>query len=307
MVRKWIPLMLALFCLVGCTPVEQEPEQSEGEYGIWFAVDEVREGASHSAVVEFEPRPWKELPSAQTMLENLFDSPINPDLVSPFPAGVKVLDLNLDTEFGTMYVNLSEQYGSLSGFDLTVADYCIVMTLCQIPWVSNVRILVEGEPIPYRNRQNMRDTDLLLSGIGDQPETFMAVLYFPDRDNLGLSAEYRQVKRSSDNAAEIVMTELLRGPMGIDANRALPEGTQILGLSISGTVCQVDLSAEFVDNAPQNGLGPSTTLYALVNTLCAQGGISQVRILVEGTPLQSYHGTAISNPASVNFDIVKEK
>jgi len=307
MVRKWIALMLVLLCLAGCTPVEQEPGQPVGEYGVWYAVDETREGTDYTAVVEFEPRMWQELPSAQTLLNNLFEGPISPGFVSPFPAGVKVLDLRLDTEAGTMYVNLSEQYGSLSGFDLTVADYCIVMTMCQIPWVSSVRILVEGEPIPYRNRQNMRDTDLLLSGIGDQPETFMAVLYFPDRNNLGLSAEYRQVKRSSGSAAEIVMTELLCGPVGIDANRALPEGTQILGLSVSGTVCQVDLSAEFVNNAPQGGLGPSTTLYALVNTLCAQGGISQVRVLVEGTALQNYHGAAISNPISANFDIVKEK
>lgn len=306
MVRKCISLMLALLCLAGCTPVEQKPGQPVGEYGIWYAVDNTREGAGHSAVVEFEPRPWKELPSAQTLLDNLFDGPTSPGLASPFPAGVKVLDLHLDTQ-GTMYVNLSEQYGSLSGFDLTVADYCIVTTLCQNPWVNNVRIMVEGEIIPYRNRQNMKDTDLLLSGIGEQSETFMTVLYFPDRENLGLNVEYRQVERSGGSAVETVMTELLRGPVGIEANRALPEGTQILGLSVSGTVCQVDLSTEFVDNAPQSGLGPGTTLYALVNTLCVLGGISQVRVLVEGTLLQSYHGTALSNPISANFDIVKEK
>lgn len=305
--KKILALMLALLCLSGCALVEQKTEESAGEYGIWYAVDEGREGSDHSAVVEFESRPWKELPSAQTLLENLFARPRSPELTSPFPAGVKVLDHRMDAESGILHVNLSEQYGSLSGFDLTVADYCIAMTMCQIPWVTSVRILVEGEPIPYRNRQNIKMTDVLLEGIEEQPETFMAVLYFPDRDNQGLNVEYRQVERSSDSAVEIVMTELLRGPVGIDANWALPEGTQILGLSVSGTVCQVDLSNEFVDNAPQGGLGPVTALYALVNTLCAQGGIGQVRVLVEGTPLQNYHGMAISNPASANFDIVKEK
>ena len=307
MVRKWISLMLALLCLTGCTTMEQKTEQPAGEYGIWYAMDAGRDAAGHAPVVEFEPRSWEKLPAARTMMDTLLAGPVSPGLVSPFPVGVRVLDLHSDTASGTMYVNLSEQYGSLSGFDLTVADYCIVMTMCQIPWVSNVRILVEGEPIPYRNRQDMKSNDLLLTGIGDQSKTFMAVLYFPDRDNLGLCAEYRQVKRSSDNAVEIVMTELLRGPVGVDANRALPEGTQILGLSVRGTVCQVDLSTEFVDNAPQDGIGPATTLYALVNSLCALGGISQVRILVEGAVLQSYHGTAIPNPLSANYDLVKEK
>ena len=300
MVRKWISLVLVLLCLTGCTSLGREPEQPVGEYGIWYAVED---RADYSTVVGFEPHLWEGIPSVQTLLDNLFSEPNNPDLVSPFPAGVKVLERRLDTETGTMYLNLSEQYGSLSGFNLTVADYCIVMTLCQLPSVNSVRILVEGEPIPYRNRQNMKDTDLFLTGMGDQPETFMAVLYFPDRDNQGLVKEYRQVKRSGDPAVEIVMTELLRGPEGTKANRALPERTQVLGLSVSGTVCQVDLSSEFVDNAPQEN--PNTTLYALVNTLCALGGISQVRVLVEGAPLQNYQGEVINNPISANYDLAK--
>ena len=305
MVRKWISLVLALLCLTGCTSLEQKSEQPVGEYGIWYAVDDRREGVEHSSVVEFEPRPWKELPSGQTLLASLFAGPESPGLASPFPMGVKVLDLRMDAKSDTMYVNLSEQYGGLSGFDLTVADYCIVMTMCQIPWVKNVCVLVEGEPIPYRNRQSMRDTDLLLTGMGEQSETFMAVLYFPDRDNLGLITEYRQVERSGSTAVETVMAELLRGPEGVQANRALPDGTQILGLSVSGMVCQVDLSAEFIENAPQEG--PNTSLYALVNTLCALGGISQVRLLVEGTPLQNYNGVAISNPISASYDLIKDK
>lgn len=307
MVRKWISLVLALLCLTGCAPMEQANEQPAGKYGLWYAVDAGRENADHNAVVEFEARPWEKLPSAELLMNSLLAGPESFGLESPFPAGVTVLDLYTDAASGTVFVNLSEQYGSLSGFDLTVADYCIVMTLCQIPWVSNVRILVEGEPIPYRNRQNMKDTDLLLSGVGERSETVLTVLYFPDRDNLGLSVEYRQVKPGGDSAAGTVMTELLRGPAGINAGRALPDGTQVLGLSVSGTVCLVDLSTEFVDNAPQNGLGPNTTLYALVNTLCALGGISQVRVLVEGTPLQNYHGTTISGPLSADLSLVKEK
>ncbi len=306
MVRKCISLVLALLCLTGCTFLEKEQEQPVGEYGIWFAVGDRRENADHSAVVEYEPRPWKGTPLVQTLLDNLFAEPNDPDLVSPFPAGVKVLERRLDTTTGTMYLNLSEQYGSLSGFDLTVADYCIVMTLCQIPEINSVRILVEGEPIPYRNRQNLKGTDLLLSGVGEQSETILTVLYFPDRDNLGLVTEYRQVERNGDSALETVMTELMRGPEGTQANRALPARTQILGLSVSGAVCQVDLSAEFVDHAPLDGMGPSTTLYALVNTLCALGGISQVRVLVEGTPLQNYHGMTLSNPVSPNYDLAKD-
>lgn len=304
--KKLIAFVLALLCMAGCTPVSLPSTESVGEYGLWFAVAESKDETHRSDVVALEPRPWEKLPSAETLLDELMAGPTSQGLYSPFPRGVKVLNVRLDTATATLHINLSEQYGSLSGYDLTVADYCIVMTMCQIPWVSSVRILVEGEPIPYRNRQNMQNTDLLLAGIQEQPETFTTVLYFPDRDNLGLRTEYRQVARGSDSAPEIVMTELLRGPNGNDTNRALPKGTQILGLSVSGTICQVDLSSEFVDNAPQGGLGPATTLYALVNSLCALGGVNQVRVLVEGSALQSYHGVAINNPLSANLDFVKD-
>ncbi len=306
MVKKWFSLVLALLCLTGCVPVQQE-ELPVGEYGLWYAVDTNREDADSAAVVELELRSWENLPSAEKLLDDLLAGPTSPGLISPFPAGVTVLDLRAETESGTLYVNLSEQYGSLSGFALTVADYCIVSTMCQIPWVSSVRILVEGEPIPYRNRQNMKDTDLLLSGIETVPETFLAVLFFPDQEHLGLNVEYRQVERTGDYAAGVVMTELMRGPSGVNAAAALPEGTEVLGLSVNGVVCQVDLSSEFVSNALQDGLSPNVTLYALVNTLCALGGISQVRVLVEGALLQDYHGVAISNPLSADFSLVKEK
>lgn len=304
--KKLAALMLALICLVGCTPAEPVPEQSEGEYGLWFAVAENKEGENHSAVVDFEPRQWQQLPEPAMLMEALLAGPEHVNLYTPFPAGVEVLDLRLDPSSATIHVNLSEQYGSLSGFDLTLADYCIVMTLCQIPWVETVRILVEGEPIPYRNRQNMQKSDLLLSGIGEEPDFFLAVLYFPAQDNLGLQVEYRQVERSNRSPTEIVMTELLRGPIRIDANPALPAGTQILGLSVTGITCQIDLSSEFADNAPQDEAGATMTLYALVNTLCALGGISQVRLQVEGSTLQNYHTVAVSSPISANYNLVMD-
>lgn len=304
--KKRIAFFLALLCLTGCAPTEPLVDRPVGEFGLWFAVAESKDPTQQSDVVVIEYRAWDDLPSAETLLEELLDGPDDPELISPFPRGVKALGVQLDTASGTLLVDLSEQYGSLSGFDLTVADYCIVMTMCQIPWVSSVRILVEGESIPYRNRQNMQDTDLFLSGIQEVPDTFMTVLFFPDRDNLCLRTEYRQVERDDVPAVEVVMTELLRGPSGTGKTSALPPDTHILGLSVSGTTCQIDLSSEFVDNAPLNGAGPQTTLYALVNTLCALGNVAQVRVMVEGVPLQSYHGTAISNPISANYDFVKD-
>ena len=54
-----------------------------------------------------------------------------------------------------MTVDLSSRYASLSGIDLTLADYSIVQTLSQVEGVEAVTITAEGEPLPYRDHQRL--------------------------------------------------------------------------------------------------------------------------------------------------------
>jgi spore germination protein GerM len=79
----------------------------------------------------------------------------------------------------------------------------------------------------------------------------------------------------------------------------------VLSLSVSGGLCQVDLSGEFLTNAPEGEEQAGLTLYALVDTLCALGGVDQVRLLVEGETVPVYGGVATDVPLSANFDLVK--
>ena len=74
-------------------------------------------------------------------------------------------------------------------------------------------------------------------------------------------------------------------------------------LAVRDGICQVDLSAEFQTNAPQEEEQAGLTLYALVNTLCALGGVSQVRLLIEGEAIESYGGVSAGVPLSANFDL----
>ncbi|UQT50470.1 GerMN domain-containing protein [Flavonifractor plautii] len=60
----------------------------------------------------------------------------------PLPRGVRLLSWEL--EEGRLHLDLSEQYGGLSGVDLTVADACLTLTLCQVEGVESVYVTVEG-------------------------------------------------------------------------------------------------------------------------------------------------------------------
>lgn len=301
--KKLTVLLLSLLVLSACAPTAEEAAPEEG-YGLWFAVraDSDRRSAS---VVARETRQWEGDPTALELVEELLKGPEDDDeLYSPFPRGVTVRDLTVDEETATIQVDLSEQYGGLAGFNLTVADYCIVLTLCQLPGVDTVKVLVDGESIPYRDRQELRAGDVLLSGIGEEQDAFLATLYFPGRDGEGLVTEYRQVIRSGGSAADIVVTELLRGPSDEERCLMLPQGVQVRSVTVNNGICQINLSAEFLTCAPKSEEQAGLTLYALVDTLCTLSGVSQVRILVEGERVPSYGGVVTDALLSANFDLV---
>lgn len=295
-------LVLALLpALCACTP-ESGAAQDENGYMLWFPVRR-SSGRTDSAAMYREIRYWDSAPSAYTLAETLLRGPRDEELYSPFPSGTSIRFLR--TEGDMVWLDLSAAYGGLSGFDMTLADYCIALTLCQLPEIESVKITVEGEVVHDRNRETLREGDVLLSGIEEEPDTFLAALYFPDSSGRALTVEYRQVVRTEDrDAVSVVMDELLRGPMEGVGNRSLPEGTRVRFLSVRDRVCYVDLSEEFVTNAPATAEEAGLILYALVNTLCVRSGVSQVQLLIESERIGFYGSVSVSGPLSANFDLV---
>ena len=304
--KKLTALLLVLLLLTACAPAPVEPAGGEG-WELWFAVRQdwnqlgwEREDSSDLAP---ETRFWERTPTAEELLMTLLAGPENDGLYAPFPRGVEVRSVTVD-EGGAARVDLSEQYGGLAGFDLTVADYCITLTLCQLPQVETVRIFVDGEIIPYRNRQRLQPGDVLLSDISQEPEVFLAVLYFPNSSG-GLSVEYRRTERSGDSAAATVLTELLRGPAYGKDRLPMPPDIQVYSLRTANGVCYVNLSWEFMGNAPLEEDRAALTLYALVNSLCALSEVSQVQLLVEGETVEFYGGIPVNLPLSANLDLIQ--
>lgn len=152
--RKAIALALALsLLLVGCAGGGGDGERKPGECTLWFAA---AHGSPQSAALGSETRT---LPTGESLLPLLFQGPQSEELTSPFPAGTALRGSRV--EDGTAYVDLSEAYGGLSGAELTLADACVVLTLCQLDGVDRVYITVEGEPRPYRD-QVLSPDDFLL-------------------------------------------------------------------------------------------------------------------------------------------------
>ena len=134
--RRWLAALLALVvCLVGC---QRETVREEG-YRLYFPVSR---DISYGSALDTQPWEGKD-PTPEELLKALLDGPTQEGLRSPFPGAVTLQNVQLD-EAGKLHITLSEQYGGLADMAQTLADACIVMTVCQFPEVEQVEISSDG-------------------------------------------------------------------------------------------------------------------------------------------------------------------
>lgn len=296
--------VLFLLALCACAPAEEET----GEYQVYFISDpagqEVRAGGS---ALESEGRSLPEgADPAEGLMECLLSGPLSGALRSPIPEGVRQLSAPT-IEDGVCRVDLSEGYGSLSGVELTLADYCIALTLCQLPGVDAVTIDVEGEPIPYRARQVLRPEDAALTGGEDAPIRLDASLYYLNADGSALVPEQREVTVTENGGqAAALLAAFLEGPREEGLRLPLAEGTALLSVWTEGEVCYVNFSAPFRDEPPESPREARLLLYAIVDTMCQLPGVGSVHLLVEGESLEQFANIPTSSPLEPNWSVVAE-
>ena len=122
--RRVVCLLLALSLALaaGCAPEEMEQQE---ELVLWFAVDQsLREVPS----VALETQPYQGARTIPDLMQALLDGPgQGSGLISAIPSGTQLLEWTMEGEVA--YIDLSQPYGDLVGVDLTMADYCIALTL----------------------------------------------------------------------------------------------------------------------------------------------------------------------------------
>lgn len=89
---------------------------------------------------------------------------------------------------------------------------------------------------------------------------------------------------SKEETISFLLNCLASAPKTEGAVSVLPEGTELLGVSISGKTAVLDLSSEYYNNT---GVDELLSRMAIVNTVCGIDGVDSVRIRVGGSPLVS--------------------
>lgn len=295
-----LPILLAAIAAAVILALVLRPPQRTGL--LWFAV---KESEDHITPAALGCEDYYGALDAGALLDALMDGPRDPLLESPFQ-GVHVLSWELDQE-GTMTVDLSEEYGGLSGVDLTLADYCITLTLSQLPGVEQVRTLVDGEELPYRSKQVFNAEDVIFSGTEEEPVEVDVTLYFPRQDGAGLGSEGRTLTLTEDMpVAQGALEALLQGPEDTALRAAVTHELTVLAVRLdeSSGICYVNFSTQWWDCVPESLWEQRLMLFSIVNTLCSMDKVTQVQLLVDGAALDALGGLNISGPVSPDWTLV---
>lgn len=153
---KRLALFLITVLMLLCACTTQKPPDCSHTLQLYFTAPD-----PHGPAIVGQPYTASQSPSPRDLILALLNGPEHDTLSSPFPRGLTLRGCKLEGRH--LLVNFSEHYGGLADISLTLADYCLVLTLCQLEGVDSVEITVMGNPIPHRSHQILTAQEALLA------------------------------------------------------------------------------------------------------------------------------------------------
>ncbi|MDO4812802.1 MAG: GerMN domain-containing protein [Eubacteriales bacterium] len=288
-------LILTTMMLAACV---QEPSREEGGYQLYYAT-RAETARGGDAIGEFpiklsdvEEGNTQDL--AQRLLEALLLPPEDPQLTSPFPGGTQLQDITISGR--RAYVNFNAPYARLSGVDLSLADYCVTLTLTQLEGINAVTITANGRELPYRKTQIMTAADTLIGSREDLIRPITVLLYFLDTETGELRAQQQTLALYEGQTRVNALLEAMRlGPEGDDTLKCLlPEDFLLLSSRIEDGICYLNLSSDLT--LPEGEKAQQQMIDSLVLSLCSLSGVEQVQIMVDSEIVEQLGEVEIAEP-----------
>lgn len=165
--RFLILTLLALLAVLALWGLRANGERPEAEGPMVYFI--VSDGTSHGPALGCEPyigptTEYMKIPNPRLFMTALLAGPSSDNLTSPFPKGVSLESWRFDpNDQSNLQIRMSEQYNGLTDVSLTLADYCIVLTMSQIPGVKTVEIVSGGYSANYRSHERLCADEVELS------------------------------------------------------------------------------------------------------------------------------------------------
>lgn len=113
-------------------------------------------------------------------------------------------------------------------------------------------------------------------------------LYFANTQ-AQLVSEQRMIPKTED-LPQASIRALIAGPKGSELIATLPKDTILKSITIKDGVAYVDFDSKLAKEVGAGSANEMLAVYAVVNTLSAQQGISEVMILLDGGKVETLSG-----------------
>lgn len=186
------------------------------------------------------------------------------------------------------YVDFSPNYALLTGIELSLADYCVTLSLSQIEGISAVTITAAGRDLFYRDSAVLMGRDVLLSSMEDVIETVPVTLYFQDESGL-LSPEQRLLELyEGQTLAESLLSALLEGPRERGLSPVIPADFVFNGVRVEDRVCYLSLSSKTLTLLPEAVEEQEKILRSIALSLYSIDTVDELCILSDGEELHAF-------------------
>lgn len=276
-----LALLAALVAFASCAKSAQEDEESG--YALYFLSDlDTSGGGDAIAASSLRFTPGEAMSTedcVRALMELLLAGPDEAALHSPIPEGTALRSLKVSGRRAE--IDLSAQYARFSGIDLSLADYCITLTLSQLPNVNAVSITANGSELPYRKTQVLLSADTLLSSRESGLRPITVQLYFLDSETGELRAEQQTLALyEGQTRVNALLEALAQGPEDDSLLSLLPEDFSVVSSRIENGVCYLSIPANV--SLPEDEGTRALLFGSLEKSILSLSGVDEVQILIEG-------------------------
>lgn len=282
-------LLLFFFILAGCS---SNKEDEAADYHLYY----INIGETRLVPTKYVPETRTTATIVDEVME-LVQKPIKGEkYLNLLPKGVTVLGYQFENQLVT--VNLSQSYQELKDTESTreiLVRAGFVKNLVQIPGVTNVAFLIEGQPMKDNagNDIGYMKAESFVENEGKNINSYVYTtlnLYFTNETGDKLIKEAKKVYYSSNVPLEkVVVEQLMRGPKEEGLYPTIPVDTQILGVSISEGVCYVNLDKAFA--SPVLNVRDQVPVYSVVQSIIDACHVEKVQISIDGETKVKYRET----------------
>jgi len=170
---------------------------------------------------------------------------------------------------------------------ISLAIILIILIIILFSVRNKFNNATQNQIVEYTPAQELSDDEIRKTIIS---------LYFKNIETNSLIAEAKaiDVKELYKDPYTYLINMLIAGPESEKLESAIPEGTKVNSCALKGNTVYVDLSKEFIDNAPSSITEESIIIYSIVNTLTELNEVTGVKILINGEENKSFNDNAIS-------------